>query len=93
MVLVFSHPLFSLFSSTDTKAELETVQRLAREAGAADAVICNHWALGGAGAVELGQAVGKACQQPSDFKFLYSLEVLYNWDSLQVFNMRFFTLP
>ena len=69
------------------------MQRLAREAGAADAVICNHWALGGAGAVELGQAVGKACQQPSDFKFLYSLEVLYNEILYRSLIFTIFTLP
>ena len=32
---------------TDTPAELELVQRLCREAGAFDSVICSHWAKGG----------------------------------------------
>ena len=32
---------------TDTRAELELVQKLSRDAGAADAVICSHWAHGG----------------------------------------------
>ena len=33
--------------SSDTAAELELVERLCREAGAFDAVVCNHWAKGG----------------------------------------------
>ena len=46
---------------------------LARGAGAFDAIVCRHWARGGEGAVELGNAVEAACSQPSDFKFLYDL--------------------
>ena len=56
-------------------AEFDVVQAKAREAGAFDAVICTHWAQGGAGAVELAKAVEKAAEQPSDFKFLYDLKV------------------
>src|SRR5580700_1627077 len=59
----------------DTDAEVALVRRLAIAAGAADAVVSNHWALGGAGAVELGKAVIAACEQPSDFHFLYSLDL------------------
>ncbi len=44
-------------------------------AGAADAVVCNHHALGGEGAADLGRAVIKACEQPSSFKFLYDLDL------------------
>ena len=32
---------------TDTEPELKLVQRLSREAGAFDAIICHHWAKGG----------------------------------------------
>ena len=32
---------------TDTQAELELVQKLSRNAGATNAVICTHWAHGG----------------------------------------------
>lgn len=32
---------------TDTRSECELVQRLSKQAGAFDAVICNHWSLGG----------------------------------------------
>ena len=33
--------------TTDSQAELELVQRLCREAGAFDAVVCSHWTSGG----------------------------------------------
>ena len=60
---------------TDTRGEVELVQKLAREGGAFDAVICNHWAQGGVGAQDLAKAVDRACQQPSNFKFLYDVTV------------------
>ncbi|XP_075049059.1 C-1-tetrahydrofolate synthase, cytoplasmic [Mixophyes fleayi] len=60
---------------TDTQGELELVCRLAKEAGAFDAVKCSHWAEGGKGAVALGQAVQTASQAPSNFKFLYNVEL------------------
>jgi formyltetrahydrofolate synthetase len=59
----------------DTDNEMALVRRRAIEAGASDAVVSNHWALGGAGAVELGKAVIAACQKPADFHFLYSLDL------------------
>jgi formyltetrahydrofolate synthetase len=59
---------------TDTDAEVDLVRRAAMEAGAEDAVMSNHWADGGAGSVALGEAVVAACEQPSDFSFLYPLE-------------------
>jgi hypothetical protein len=34
----------------------------------------NHWAHGGDGAVALAEAVDRACEQPSNFDFLYPLE-------------------
>ena len=49
------------------------VNYLSRQ-GAHDAVMSNHWAEGGAGSVDLGKAVMAACEQPSDFKFLYPVE-------------------
>jgi formyltetrahydrofolate synthetase len=58
----------------DTPAEIELVRKIAKNAGAADAVMSNHWAEGGAGAVELGKAVIAACEKPGNFKFLYPLE-------------------
>jgi len=59
----------------DTAAEIELVQRIAMEAGASDAVTSNHWAEGGAGAVELGRAVIRACETPAQFRFLYPLDI------------------
>ncbi len=51
--------------------ELEAVKSAALEAGASAAVTTNHHALGGAGALDLGEAVIKACNQQSEFNFLY----------------------
>jgi formate--tetrahydrofolate ligase len=48
--------------ATDTPAELEAVRKAAIEAGAADAVVAEHHALGGAGAVALAEAVVKATE-------------------------------
>jgi len=59
----------------DTDNEVALVRRLAIDAGAADAVVSNHWAEGGAGAVDLGQAVIAACAKPADFHFLYPLNL------------------
>ncbi|HTB16982.1 MAG TPA: formate--tetrahydrofolate ligase [Bryobacteraceae bacterium] len=59
----------------DTDNEVALVRKLAMEAGAADAVVSNHWAEGGAGAVELGKAVITACEKKSDFHFLYGLDL------------------
>ena len=59
----------------DTPAEVDLVRKIAMKAGAVDAVMSNHWAQGGAGAVELGKAVIAACEKPSKFQFLYSLEM------------------
>lgn len=59
---------------TDTSAEVEAVRQGAIAAGAETAVMSDHWALGGDGAMELAEAVAAACQQPSNFSFLYPLE-------------------
>jgi methylenetetrahydrofolate dehydrogenase (NADP+)/methenyltetrahydrofolate cyclohydrolase/formyltetrahydrofolate synthetase len=64
---------------TDTDAELALVAKMAMAVGAASAVTTDHWAQGGAGAVDLARAVKTACQtsraQPSTFKFLYPAEL------------------
>jgi formyltetrahydrofolate synthetase len=54
---------------TDTVAEWELVKRASLESGAFRAVICKHWAEGGAGATELADAVIEACKQPSEFRY------------------------
>jgi formyltetrahydrofolate synthetase len=60
---------------TDSEAELELVRKVSvEEGGAFDAVISNHWEEGGLGAKALAEAVVKAAEQPSDFKYLYPLD-------------------
>jgi formyltetrahydrofolate synthetase len=60
--------------ATDTPAEVEIIREAAIKMGAMDAVVSTHWADGGAGAKKLAQAVIKAAEMPTDFKFLYPLE-------------------
>lgn len=59
----------------DTEAEVELVTKAALEAGAFNAVVSRHWMQGGAGAKALAVAVVDACEQPSDFSFLYELDL------------------
>ncbi|NMB35425.1 MAG: formate--tetrahydrofolate ligase [Firmicutes bacterium] len=59
---------------TDTDKEIETVRRLAEEAGARVA-LSRHWEQGGDGALELADAVVEACEEEAEFKFLYELDV------------------
>ncbi len=58
---------------TDTDAEVAIVRKAAEAAGARCAK-STHWADGGDGALELADAVIEACNEKSDFKFLYPLE-------------------
>ncbi len=60
---------------TDTDAELELILQQALAAGADDAVVSDHWTYGGAGAADLGRAVVAVCEKPSNFQFLYPLEL------------------
>ena len=55
---------------TDTEKEIETIRELAGGAGAETVVVNRAFAEGGAGAVELAEAVVTACEQPSSFDFL-----------------------
>jgi methylenetetrahydrofolate dehydrogenase (NADP+)/methenyltetrahydrofolate cyclohydrolase/formyltetrahydrofolate synthetase len=59
---------------TDTKDEIAMVRKAAEGAGARCA-LSEHWLKGGDGALELADAVIDACEQKSDFKFLYPLEM------------------
>ncbi len=55
----------------DTDAEIAVIQEMAKEFGA-DAVVCKHWAEGGAGAEELARIVSaKADAGAPDFDQLY----------------------
>jgi methylenetetrahydrofolate dehydrogenase (NADP+)/methenyltetrahydrofolate cyclohydrolase/formyltetrahydrofolate synthetase len=55
----------------DTDAELALIRKRAQETGAEDAVVSTVWADGGAGGADLAKAVMKACEKPSQFRFLY----------------------
>ncbi|KAJ7774605.1 formate--tetrahydrofolate ligase-domain-containing protein [Mycena maculata] len=61
--------------ASDTPAELALVRDEAYAGGADAAVVSNHWAEGGAGARALAEAVIGTCEGPSDFKFLYDLDL------------------
>ncbi|XP_010243358.1 PREDICTED: formate--tetrahydrofolate ligase [Nelumbo nucifera] len=62
--------------STDTEAELNAVRTAALAAGAFDAIVCTHHAHGGKGAVDLGIAVQRACENVTQpLKFLYPLDI------------------
>lgn len=62
-------------ASTDSPAELDLVRQEALAAGADAAVVSNHWAQGGAGAIDLAKALVATCEGPSNFKFLYDLDM------------------
>ena len=59
----------------DTDAEIEMVHKAAVNAGAEAAVESNVWMWGGKGGAALAEAVVAACEKPSDFKFLYPLDL------------------
>lgn len=60
---------------TDTNAEIELIQKLALEAGADFAVPSDHWARGGAGALNLAKAVVESVKlsQQTPQEFLYDV--------------------
>lgn len=60
--------------NADYTEEIEAIKGMAVAAGADDCVISEVWAKGSAGGEELANAVVRACDKPSDFKFLYPLE-------------------
>jgi formate--tetrahydrofolate ligase len=59
---------------TDTAAELETIRAAALEAGATAAVSSDAHAAGGAGSIELAEAVVAAARGERRMRFLYPLE-------------------
>ena len=54
----------------DHPSEHEAIREIAESVGAR-AAVCRHFAEGGAGAVELAEAVAAAADEPSQFRFLY----------------------
>ncbi len=59
---------------TDSQREHDLIKEMALAAGALDAVTTEHHARGGEGARDLAEAVVKACEEPSEFRYLYPLE-------------------
>jgi len=55
---------------TDHESEYDAIREIAGEMGARVAV-CNHFSEGGAGAVELAEAVAEAAEESTEFAFLY----------------------
>jgi formate--tetrahydrofolate ligase len=61
--------------ASDHPEEIEAVKRIAIESGALGAAVSTHWADGGKGAIELAEMVIDAANQPSEFRFLYDLDL------------------
>ncbi len=59
---------------TDTDAEIAKVRELSEAAGAKVA-LSRHWEQGGAGAIEFAEVVIEACEEETEFKFLYELDM------------------
>jgi formate--tetrahydrofolate ligase len=59
---------------TDTDKEIAKVRELCEKEGARVA-LSRHWEKGGDGAIEFAQAVIEACEEKTEFKFLYELDM------------------
>ncbi len=59
----------------DTEQEIDLLRELALDSGAARVAVMDSFSRGGAGAEALAEAVVAACQLPSQFDFLYPLEM------------------
>ena len=72
---VYSLPVVVAINAfpTDTPAELALVEEKCAELGV-NAVLSEHWAKGGAGAIDLAHAVVDACEIPSQMTYSYELE-------------------
>ncbi|KID66375.1 C-1-tetrahydrofolate synthase, partial [Metarhizium hybridum] len=60
--------------ATDTDAEIAVVREEALSAGAEDAILADHWAQGGQGAVDLARGVIAACEKPKNLTLTYGLD-------------------
>ncbi|KAF7554824.1 hypothetical protein G7046_g6708 [Stylonectria norvegica] len=60
--------------ATDTDAEIAVIREEAISAGAEDAILANHWAEGGKGAVDLAKGVIAASEKHKELKLTYDLE-------------------
>lgn len=72
---VYSLPVVVAINAfpTDTPAELALVEEKCAELGV-NAVLSEHWAKGGAGAIDLANAVVDACGTPSKMTYSYEIE-------------------
>ena len=72
---VYSLPVVVAINAfpTDTPAELALVEEKCAELGV-NAVLSEHWAKGGAGAIDLAHAVVDACEIPSQMTYSYEIE-------------------
>ena len=61
--------------TTDTDKEIALIKEAALAAGAEGAFVSEVWAKGEAGGAELAEAVVAACEKPTNFKFLYPLDM------------------
>ncbi len=59
---------------TDTNDEIAKIREICEAEGARVAV-SDHWKKGGDGALEFAQAVVDACEEGTNFKFLYELDM------------------
>ncbi len=59
---------------SDTDAEIAKVRELS-EAEGARVALSRHWEQGGDGAIEFAETVIEACEEKSEFKFLYELDM------------------
>jgi formate--tetrahydrofolate ligase len=65
----------------DTPAEISLLEKACAAYGA-QVVVAKHWAEGGAGAVNLANAVVALCEQPNQFQFVYP-ETATLWEKAQ----------
>lgn len=59
--------------NTDTKKEINYVKKYVEDLGY-DFEICDSFAKGGKGSLELAEKIVKVCENKNDFKFLYNLD-------------------
>ncbi|MFB2530662.1 formate--tetrahydrofolate ligase [Paracoccus sp. p3-h83] len=74
--------------TADTDAEIAAVRAAAAAAGV-DAVVCRHWADGGAGAEDLARAVVALTDAPSDFAPIYPDDMAL-WDKIETVARRIY---
>jgi formate--tetrahydrofolate ligase len=73
--------------STDTQPELDVLRQICAE-HEVEAVICDHWARGSAGAAELAHTVVRIIEtEPAQFRYLYGDEVPL-WEKVRTVAQR-----